>query len=77
MGATMSWQSAVTIAVAAACGAWVLWVTVRPFVTKVASACSLCPGCGPAQDRAAFRSAADDELLQIEPAARAAHPPRR
>ena len=78
VGATMGWQSAVAIAAAAACGAWLLWVTVRPFVTRAASACGLCPGCGPVRDRAASQPTAAHELLQIESAGRAgSRQPRR
>ena len=59
----MNWQDVLAIALACACGTWVVWVTLRPFVRKVASACGMCSGCGPAGDSAASQS----DLLQIAP----------
>ena len=53
-----------TLGIAAGCGVWILWTSLRPFVTRVASACGVCTGCEPArQDEAAPQP----DLVQIEP----------
>ena len=67
----MNWQDLLTIVLAGACGVWVLWTTLRPFVRKVANACGMCPRCGPEKNDtpsiSGSSSTAPDDLLQIAP----------
>ena len=67
----MNWQDLLTIVLAGACGVWVLWTTLRPFVRKVASACGMCPRCGTEKNDTPSISGssptAPDDLLQISP----------
>ena len=49
------WQTIVAIAIAAACGVWVVWRLLRPFVGRAVDACG-----GGGDD--------DSRLIQIEPA---------
>lgn len=63
MVAGYSWQDVLSVLLAGACASWLLWITVRPFVQRVASACGLCSGCSTASGDVGHQ----DELLQIAP----------
>ena len=49
------WQTVVAIAIATACGVWVLWRLVRPFIKRIVDQC-------------AAEGTEDEPLIQITPA---------